>query len=128
LGRLGFWAQSDKRGVLHLNIEAPDPAYADTDVFVLRAQIMKICGTDQAAPLPEGPPGRPRGRQPKLDWEIFAVEVTRRVLQNSKGKIRKTARGLTPDMAQWCVDEFGDHPRETQIREHINKVLAYLQK
>lgn len=81
-----------------------------------------------AAPSPEQPTARRRGRPPKYDWELFAVEVARRILSDQGGEIPKTARGLAPEMKQWCRDEWDREPAESDLRGHIAKVLDYLSK
>jgi hypothetical protein len=83
----------DKRGLLHLELKAPDPAYDAECIFILWADVVKIWGAGQVTPPAEAP-RLPAGRPPFEFWEIFAAELTRRCLSDPKGKKRKTGEGL----------------------------------
>lgn len=68
-------------------------------------------------PVPKGRPGR----KPKWDWDAASRELMR--LACSKEGLPKTQAEIEQHLADWFLDNFGDHPAESMIREFVGKRL-----
>jgi hypothetical protein len=69
------------------------------------------------------PPRRAGGRPAMWDWEAFWCELAGRV--HERGLPEVQAR-LVEDMQQWFIDEYDDHPHQSDIRKRVSKLYHRL--
>lgn len=62
------------------------------------------------------------GRNPKYDWDAFFAEIAVRAdLDN----LPDTQAELEKDMANWCLNEWGEQPSESTIRSKISPIYNH---
>ena len=63
-----------------------------------------------------------RGRRPKYKWDEFYAEIAVRAdLDN----LPETAAELQRDMAEWCLNTWGEEPSETMLKDKIRLIYRH---
>ena len=68
-----------------------------------------------------------RGPKPKYDWNAFYAEIAVRADLDG---LPETAAELLRDMAEWCMNEWGENgvPGETMLKEKISPIYRHPRK
>lgn len=101
-------------GVMYRNILVHETRLADSDSMHGDAGSVAPRSTIGAFP-PMSKGGRPR----KYDWDAFVREVVRRA--NTPDGLPDRSK-LTNDMAQWCLNTWGDQPSDSILRDWVAKL------
>jgi len=66
-----------------------------------------------------------RGRKAKYDWETFLTEL---IVRADLDGIPDKQADLEKDMAEWCLDKWGEEPSTSMIRKRISKIYNHYRK
>jgi len=66
------------------------------------------------------PKGRGGGRPAKWNWEAILTEISGVVHEQD---LPNTQADMVGQMQEWCVNQYGDHPSDTEMKKRISKVF-----
>jgi hypothetical protein len=61
-----------------------------------------------------------RGRRPKYSWDDFFYEIIRRA--NLPDGLPSSQADFEREIAEWCVNKWGEEPSESVLREKISTI------
>jgi hypothetical protein len=65
------------------------------------------------------------GRPPKYRWDDFFAEI---IVRADLDGLPETQAGLVRNMAEWCLDKWGDEPAESVLKEKISPIYKHPRK
>lgn len=110
-----------------LGIPPPSSTAAAPELVPLQIQSApagpsaSLRGSADSGDMLKHAPSPKRGSKPRYDWPAFDVEALRRATSEPRPR---SARALTAEMLQWCLDCWGKEPSESRARTRVAKVLA----
>jgi len=90
-------------------------------------RIFPIRTTDSREPTatPRIQPQSRSGRPPKYPWDEFFSEV---IVRADLDGLPEKQSDLVSQMAQWCLDNWGDQPAESVLKERTAAIYKHIRK
>ncbi len=86
---------------------------------------VREANTTNPAPATPSIKASSAGRPAKWDWEALWVQACKRIYLDG---IPKTQAELVRELQTWFVEEYGDTPSDSQIKERVSKLLRALRE
>jgi hypothetical protein len=86
-------------------------------------RVASVTSSEPASEMPAR-----RGQPMKHDWVAVAVEITRQVYREHKGKVPKTDLPTAKAMQQWCLDQGKSEPVISEMRAIVKAVFDQLRR
>jgi hypothetical protein len=112
----------------HIGPEGPihEDAHFAWEPDLKKFRPKRVASVASSEPAPEMPARR--GQPMKHDWVAIAVEITRQVYREHKGKVPKTDLQTAKAMQQWCLDQGKSEPVISEMRAVVKAVFDQLRR
>jgi hypothetical protein len=84
-----------------------------------------VPATKSAALAPEKPSPRRAGRPPKYDWDQFYAEL---IVGADLDGLPATQAELVSQMANWCLENWGEQPADSVLKEKTAAIFNHPRK
>jgi hypothetical protein len=84
-----------------------------------------VPATKSAALAPEKPSPRRAGRPPKYDWDRFFAEL---IVRADLDGLPATQAELVSQMANWCLENWGEQPADSVLKEKTAAIFNHPRK
>jgi hypothetical protein len=81
--------------------------------------------TNSASLAPETPSPRRAGRPPKYDWDRFFAEL---IVRADLDGLPATQAELVSQMANWCLENWGEQPADSVLKERTAAIFNHPRK
>jgi hypothetical protein len=129
-----YWRSSGRRAYVFVQLSEPDVMREWLDDIFARPSrqpfadvvIPPLCQLD-GGPIPKlARPGQKRlqlgGRPPKIDWDLFWIEIVWRA--NTPDGLPEERAALHKQMMQFCADRWGEEaPGDSTVRDKLSKLF-----